>query len=135
MLTSDELIALEDRHTSGFYRKQPIVLVMGEGARLWDADGKEYIDCMSGHGVAIVGHANPYVAEAVSEQARCLITSAEAFYNDRRAELLAKLAEITHPGLERAFLCNSGTEAMEGAIKIARLVTGSLAPMRESPGV
>jgi acetylornithine/LysW-gamma-L-lysine aminotransferase len=115
---------LEDRHTSGFYHKQPIVLVRGEGARLWDAAGKEYIDCSSGHGVAIVGHANPYVAEAVAEQARRLITCAEAFYNDQRAELLAKLAQITPPGLERAFLCNSGTEAVEGAIKIARLATG-----------
>jgi acetylornithine/LysW-gamma-L-lysine aminotransferase len=115
---------LEDRHTSGFYPKQPIVLVRGEGARLWDAAGKEYIDCRSGHGVAIVGHANPYVAEAVAEQARRLITCAEAFYNDQRAELLAKLAQITPPGLERAFLCNSGTEAVEGAIKIARLATG-----------
>lgn len=123
-MTNDQIRNLEDRHTSGFYRKQPIVLVRGEGAHLWDAEGKEYIDCMSGHGVAIVGHANPYVAEAIAKQARCLITSAEAFYNDRRAELLAKLAEITHPGLERAFLCNSGTEAMEGAIKIARLITG-----------
>jgi len=115
---------LEDRYTSGFYRKQPIAIVRGEGARLWDADGKEYLDCSSGHGVAIVGHANPYVAEAIAEQARRLITCAEAFYNDRRAELLAKLAEITPPGLERAFLCNSGTEAVEGALKIARLVTG-----------
>jgi acetylornithine/LysW-gamma-L-lysine aminotransferase len=126
MPASEELIALEDRHTSGFYRKQPIVLVRGEGAHLWDADGKEYIDCMSGHGVAIVGHANPYVAEAVAEQASRLISCTEAFYNDKRADLLAKLAEITPPGLERAFLCNSGTEAVEGAIKIARLVTGRL---------
>jgi len=123
-MTNDQIRNLEDQHTSGFYRKQPIAIVRGNGARLWDADGKEYIDCMSGHGVAIIGHANPYVAKAVSEQARCLITCAEAFYNDRRAELLAKLAEITHPSLERAFLCNSGTEAIEGAIKMARLVTG-----------
>ena len=123
-MTNEQIRNLEDRHTSGFYRKQPIAIVRGEGARLWDADGKEYIDCMSGHGVATVGHANPCVAEAIAKQARCLITCAEAFYNDRRAELLAKLAEITHPSLERAFLCNSGTEAMEGAIKIARLATG-----------
>ena len=123
-MTNDQIRNLENQHTSGFYRKQPIAIVRGNGARLWDADGKEYIDCMSGHGVAIIGHANPYVAKAVSEQARCLITCAEAFYNDRRAELLAKLAEITHPSLERAFLCNSGTEAIEGAIKMARLVTG-----------
>lgn len=133
MLTSDELIALENRHTSGFYRKQPIVLVRGEGARVWDEEGKEYIDCISGHGVAVVGHANPYVAEAISQQSSRLITCSELFYNDVRARLLAKLAEITPTGFERAFLCNSGTEAIEGAIKIARLVTGRkkiLAAMR-----
>lgn len=119
-----DYIALENAHTSGFYRKQPIVLVRGEGARVWDAEGREYIDCTSGHGVANVGHANPYVAEAIARQASRLITCSEIFYNDVRAELLATLARISPPGLKRAFLCNSGTEAVEGALKIARLVTG-----------
>jgi acetylornithine/LysW-gamma-L-lysine aminotransferase len=119
-----DYIALEDAHTSGFYRKHPIVLVKGEGAKVWDAEGREYIDCTSGHGVANVGHANPYVAEAIARQASRLITCSELFYNDVRAELLATLARITPPGLKRAFLCNSGTEAVEGALKIARLVTG-----------
>jgi acetylornithine/LysW-gamma-L-lysine aminotransferase len=123
-MTSEELIALEKRHTSGFYHKQDIVLVRGEGARVWDEQGKEYIDCIGGHGVAIVGHANPYVVEAISQQSRRLITCSELLYNDVRARLLAKLAEITPTGFERAFLCNSGTEAVEGALKIARLVTG-----------
>jgi len=128
---------LESLHTSGFYRKQPIVLVRGEGAKVWDEEGKEYIDCTSGHGVANVGHANPYVAEAIAEQARRLITCSELFYNDVRARLLAKLAEITPLGLERAFLCNSGAEAVEGAFKIARLVTGRkkiIAAMRSFHG-
>ncbi len=119
-----DYIALEDAHTSGFYKKQPVVLVRGQGAKVWDVEGREYIDCTSGHGVANVGHANPYVAEAVARQASRLITCSELFYNDVRAELLATLARITPPGLRRAFLCNSGTEAVEGALKIARLVTG-----------
>jgi len=119
-----DYIALENAHTSGFYRKQPIVLVRGEGARVWDIEGREYIDCTSGHGVANVGHANPYVAEAIARQASRLITCSEIFYNDVRAELLATLARISPPGLKRAFLCNSGTEAVEGALKIARLITG-----------
>ncbi len=119
-----DYIALENAHTSGFYRKHPIVLVKGEGAKVWDAEGREYIDCTSGHGVANVGHANPYVAEAIARQASRLITCSELFYNDVRAELLSTLARITPPGLKRAFLCNSGTEAVEGALKIARLVTG-----------
>ena len=124
MLTSGELIALEDRHTSGCYQKRPIAIVRGKGAHLWDADGKEYIDCVGGHGVANVGHCHPRVVAAIREQAERLITCQESFYNDRRAELQAKLVRIAPPGLERVFLCNSGTEAVEGAIKLARLATG-----------
>lgn len=124
MLTSGELIALEDRHTSGCYQKRPIAIVRGKGAHLWDADGKEYIDCVGGHGVANVGHCHPRVVAAIREQAERLITCTESFYNDRRAELQAELARIVPPRLERVFLCNSGTEAVEGAIKLARLATG-----------
>lgn len=132
-----DYIALEEAHTSGFYKKQPVVLVRGEGARVWDVEGREYIDCTSGHGVANIGHANPYVAEAIARQASRLITCSEIFYNDVRAELLATLSQITPPGLKRAFLCNSGTEAVEGALKIARLVTGRknfIAAMRSFHG-
>jgi len=124
LLTSDELIALEDHHGSGVYNKQPLVLVRGEGARVWDADGQEYIDCVSGHGVASVGHANPAVIQAVTEQVQRLVTCPNGFYNDQRAQLLAKLARVAPPGLERVFLCNSGTEAVEAALKFARLGTG-----------
>ena len=124
MLTSDELIALEDRHTSGCYHKRPIAIVRGKGARLWDADGKEYIDCVSGHGVANVGHCHPRVVAAIREQAETLITCPEGFHNDRRAELQAELVRIAPPGLERVFLCNSGAETVEAALKFARLSTG-----------
>lgn len=71
-MTKDEIIALEDRHDSGLYAKQPLVLVRGEGARVWDADGREYIDCVGGHGVANVGHAHPAVVQAVTEQVQRL---------------------------------------------------------------
>lgn len=124
MLNSNELIALEDRHTSGCYQKRPIAIVRGKGAHLWDASGKEYIDCVGGHGVVNVGHCHPRVVAAIKEQAERLITCPESFHNDCRAELQAELVRIAPPGLERVFLCNSGTEAVEGAIKIARLVTG-----------
>jgi acetylornithine/LysW-gamma-L-lysine aminotransferase len=124
MLTSDEIIALEDRYDCGAYPMQPIVLVRGQGARLWDADGREYVDCMAGHGVANVGHANPVVNQAITEQIERLITCHGAVYNDQRALLLQKLVSIAPPGLERAFLCNSGTEAVEAALKFARLATG-----------
>ena len=117
-------MALEDRYDSGLYTKRPLVLVRGEMARVWDAEGREYIDCVGGHGVDNVGHANPEVASALAEQARRLAVCPGGFYNDQRAQLLAELLRIAGPGFERAFLCNSGTEAVEAALKFARLVTG-----------
>lgn len=119
-----DTIQREQRYTSGCYPKREIAIVRGEGARLWDDTGREYIDCVSGHGVAIVGHSNPAVVEALCNQARTLITCPEIFYNDVRAQLLERLVSIAPPGLERAFLVNSGAEAVEGALKFARLSTG-----------
>jgi acetylornithine/LysW-gamma-L-lysine aminotransferase len=119
-----ELTGLEDRHASGVYSKRPLVMVRGEGASLWDIQGRQYIDCIAGHGVVNVGHCHPKVVAAIKEQAERLITCPESLYNDRRAKLQAELVRIAPPGLERVFLCNSGTEAMEGAIKFARLTTG-----------
>lgn len=122
-MSPDELVALEGQYTSGVYRKRPVLIVRGAGARVWDAQGREYVDCAAGHGVALVGHCHPQVVAAIREQAERLITCSEAFYNDRRAELQAELVALT-PGMERVFLCNSGTEAVEAAIKFARLATG-----------
>jgi acetylornithine/LysW-gamma-L-lysine aminotransferase len=123
-MNKDRIIGLENRHGSGVYSKQALVLVRGEGAHVWDIEGREYIDCVGGHGVANVGHANPAVVQAVTEQVQRLITCPNGFYNDQRAQLLAELIRIGPPGLERAFLCNSGTEAVEAALKFARLSTG-----------
>ncbi len=119
-----DAIAVENMRSSGVHRKRGVVLVRGAGARVWDSSDKEYIDCNAGHGVAIVGHCNKRVVSAVAEQASTLITCAEAFYNDKRAELLSALGDVFPPGLGRFFLCNSGTEAVEAAIKFARLSTG-----------
>ncbi len=123
--------ALEDQYTTGVYSKRPIAIVRGQGARLWDADGKEYIDCVGGQGAANLGHANPAVIQAIAEQAGRIISCPEMFYNDRRAALEAKLCGLT--GMGSVFLCNSGTEAVEAAIKFARLLTkrtGVVAAMR-----
>lgn len=114
----------EAQYSTGVYAKRGITIVRGEGSRLWDEDGKEYIDCAAGMGVASVGHANPVVARAIATQAQTLITCPELFYNDKRAQLLERLASVTPPGLNRIFLCNSGTEAIEGALKFARMSTG-----------
>lgn len=121
--TAEGWIALEDQYSSGVNPKQPIVLSRGEGARLWDAEGTEYVDCSSGHGVANVGHANPAVIKAIAQQAGRLVSAPNDFYNDQRAQLLSELVRIAPDGLERAFLCNSGAEAVEGSIKFARLAT------------
>ncbi len=115
---------IEDRYEVGVYPKREITVVRGEGARLWDDTGREYTDCMGGQGAANLGHANPYVVAAIEKQARTLISCPEVLYNDTRAELLKKLVEVAPAGLNRVFLCNSGTEAVEGAIKFARLLTG-----------
>ncbi len=114
---------LENQHTSGLYAKRPLTIVRGQGARVWDEQGREYIDCVAGHGVANIGHSHPKVVRALSEQAARLITCPEMFYNDTRARLLARLGTLV-PGMTRVFLCNSGTEAVEAALKFARYSTG-----------
>lgn len=123
-ITNELVIASESRHTSGAYPKRPVALVRGKGARVWDADGRIYIDCVAGHGVANVGHCHPVVTDAIQAQAAWLVTASETFYNDRRAAMLEALTAHTPGDLNRAFLCNSGAEAVEGAIKAARLFTG-----------
>ncbi|KAF0107105.1 MAG: acetylornithine/LysW-gamma-L-lysine aminotransferase [Chloroflexi bacterium] len=122
-MNANEIINIENKHTSGTYTKQTLVIVRGQGASLFAADGTEYLDCSSGHGVANLGHAHPKIAEALYKQASTLITLFETFPNDQRATLMEKLTTLT-PGLERVFFCNSGTESVEAAIKFTRLSTG-----------
>ena len=122
-MNTQEIIDIETKHGAGTYGKQPLVIVRGQGASLFDADGVEYLDCASGHGVANLGHAHPKVAEALYRQASTLITLFETFPNDQRAELMKKLISLVD-GLDRVFLCNSGTESVEAAFKFARLSTG-----------
>ena len=124
---------IESTHTSGVYAKRDLVVVRGEGALLYDEQGCEYIDCVGAQGVASLGHAHPAVAEAIAAQARRLISCPEMFFNDRRAELLSRLVALAPEGISRVFLCNSGTEAVEAAIKFARFNagrTGVIAAMR-----
>ncbi len=117
------IIDIENKYSAGTYAKQDLVIVRGQGASLFDADGVEYLDCTSGHGVANLGHAHPKVAAAIAEQASTLITLFESYPNDRRAALMQKMATLV-PGLERVFFCNSGTEAVEAVLKFARISTG-----------
>ena len=123
-MTAGRARDIERRWALEVFPKRDITLVRGRGAEVWDDRGRRYIDCVGGIGVANVGHANEAVAEAVAAQARTLVACPGIFYNDARARLLQKLASIAPEGLERGFLCNSGAESVEAAIKFARLTTG-----------
>lgn len=119
-----EIIDIEQKYAANVFARRPIVAVRGKGALLWDINGREYIDCMSAYGVAVVGHCHPKVVEAIKRQAELLIACHSSLYNNVRAEFLKKLMEITPAGLKNAFLSNSGTEAIEAAIKLVRRYTG-----------
>lgn len=118
-----DYMALEKSYEFDVYPKREVVIVRGKGARVWDVNGKEYIDCVAGHGVANIGHCSEKVVAALHEQADRLISCSMTFYNDTRAQFLEKLLSVVPQNLKRAFLCNSGTEAVEGAIKFARFTT------------
>lgn len=106
------------------YPKRELALVRGEGVYVWDSMGQRYIDCIAGAGSANVGHCNPAVVRAITEQAQSLITCTGIFYSEVRATLLQKLSAIAPIKDGKVFLCNSGAEAIEAAIKFARVSTG-----------
>ncbi|MBM3897399.1 MAG: aspartate aminotransferase family protein [Thaumarchaeota archaeon] len=110
----------ENKYSAATYQKFPVNIAKGRGALVWDADGREYIDCMGGYGVALVGHSNPKVVEAIAKQAEKIITCHSSLYNEVRAELVEKLAKLAPRGLTKTFFSNSGAEAVEAAIKIAK---------------
>ena len=123
-IDSATLRATEDAHGSGAYYKRPLTLTRGAASTVWDSAGQPYLDLTSGQGVALTGHAHPAVTRAIAQQARALVTSSEIFYNEQRAQLYARLAQLTPGDIGRFFLCNSGAEAIEGALKVAMLLGG-----------
>src|SRR5262245_14516710 len=121
MTTTDSKIdvkALEAEHVLQTYRRQPVVFERGEGARLFDDQGRTYLDFLSGIGVASLGHAHAGLAAALADQAATLIHTSNLYFHPLQGELAARLSNLT--GLERAFFCNSGTEAVEACLKFAR---------------
>src|SRR5712692_11458362 len=116
--TLDEVVGRESRHVLQTYRRQPVTFVRGQGVRLYDAEGREYLDLLSGIGVASLGHAHPALARVVAEQAQTLIHTSNLFYHPLQGRLAERLANLS--GLPRAFFCNSGTEAVEACLKFAR---------------
>lgn len=119
-----EIQQLENEHQPALYAKREIALVRGEGSYLFDSEGRRYLDGMSNYGVAVLGHADEEYAAALTDQLHRLATGHQSFYSDVRAELLAELAAIAPAGLTRYFLSNSGSEAIEAALKFARVATG-----------
>ncbi len=114
----------EDQYLATLYQRFPINLAKGKGARVWDSANKEYIDCMGGYGVALVGHCNDRVVAAIKKQADMLITAHMSVYNDTRLQFMERMASIAPSGLTKMFFTNSGAESVEGALKFARKYTG-----------
>jgi acetylornithine/LysW-gamma-L-lysine aminotransferase len=113
----------EDQYLANLYQRFPVNILHGKGAKLWDTSGKEYIDCMGGYGVALVGHCNDRIVQAIKNQAEKLITCHMSAYNDTRLEFLRKIISIAPKGLTKIFFSNSGTEAVEAALKFSRKYT------------
>ncbi len=118
MSTLEEIQKLDEACHFQVYKRYPILLERGEGARVWDSTGKEYIDMLAGIAVNALGHAHPAVLKALTDQAGRLMHCSNLYYTEPQARLARLLVEQS--GLDRVFFCNSGTEAIEGAIKLAR---------------
>ncbi len=123
-MQSNDPREFENRFGAGTYQKRDIAIVRGEGCYVFEADGKRYLDCVAGIGSALLGHAHPAIVKAVTEQVKTISSVPELFCNPVRAEFQERFVATLPQSFERVFLCNSGTEAIEGALKFARLATG-----------
>ncbi|MDQ3668345.1 MAG: aminotransferase class III-fold pyridoxal phosphate-dependent enzyme [Acidobacteriota bacterium] len=119
-----EVSALEDRFQLATYKKMPIVAERGEGVWLYAGDGQKYLDLYGGHAVAGTGHSHPHVVAAIVEQAEKLLFYSNLVYSEVRAQAAEKLVSIAPESLTKVFFCNSGTEANEIAMRMARLASG-----------
>ena len=117
-VTLDEIKARESRHVLHTYTRQPVVFVLGRGAHLFDVDGRDYLDFVSGIGVTALGHAHPGLTAAITDQAATLLHTSNLYYHPFQAEAASGLSQLS--GLARTFFCNSGTEAVEACLKFAR---------------
>jgi len=118
------LLELYEKYVARTYERQPIVPVEGEGVRIRDINGKEYIDFVAGIAVCSLGHCHPEVVRTIKEQAEKLMHVSNLYYIKTQAELAEALAEVTPPSIEKFFFCNSGAEAVEAAFKLAVKYTG-----------
>ena len=116
--TFEDIKARESRHVLQTYARQPVAFVRGQGTFLYDVDGREYLDLVSGIGVTSLGHAHPGLAAAISEQVSILVHTSNLYFHPFQAVAAERLAQLS--GLARTFFCNSGTEAVEACLKFAR---------------
>jgi len=119
MSANESLVARAQKVLTPNYRQAPIALVRGEGSRVWDADGKEYLDCIAGIATVALGHCHPALVRAIEEQARALWHVSNLFFNPKAIELAEALSGTT-TWARRVFLCNSGAESNEAMLKLAR---------------
>ena len=118
MMKNREVAALTEKYVAKTYARAPIALVKGKGSKVWDADGKEYLDFLAGIAVNSLGHCNPAIVKAIKRQAQQLLHVSNLYHIQPQAELARELCH--HSFADRAFFCNSGAEANEAAIKLAR---------------
>ena len=123
-VSTEEVIALEERYQLATYKKMPLVAERGQGVWIYSSDGEKYLDLYGGHAVAGTGHSHPHVVAAIRDQAAKLLFYSNLVYSDTRARAAAKLVSIAPESLAKAFFCNSGTEANENAMRMARMATG-----------
>ncbi len=118
------VVALEEHYQLATYKKMPIIAERGEGVWLYASDGKRYLDLYGGHAVAGVGHSHPHIVTAIRNQAEKLLFYSNLVYSEIRGRAAKKLVSISPDKLTKAFFCNSGTEANENAMRMARIATG-----------
>jgi acetylornithine/N-succinyldiaminopimelate aminotransferase len=120
----DQTISLEEKFQLATYKKMPVVAERGEGVWIFTSDGERYLDLYGGHAVAGTGHCHPHVVKAIREQTEKLLFYSNLVYSETRARAAEKLVSVAPALLTKAFFCNSGTEANENAMRMARMVTG-----------
>jgi acetylornithine/LysW-gamma-L-lysine aminotransferase len=124
MMNKSRIIDMEEEYMAPLFWKRPVVVDRGQGVYLYDIEGTKYLDCTSNYGVAITGHSHPKVVQAIKDQSEKLISCHGTFYNKSKSLFLEKLSEMAPRNLNKYYFSNSGTEAVEYALKLARKATG-----------
>src|SRR5690349_23462295 len=119
-----EIKTVEDTYQLATYKKMGVAVERGQGAWVWTSEDEKYLDLYGGHAVCATGHCHPHVVTAIRDQAEKLLFYSNLVYSKLRAKAARKLVDIAPAGLTKAFFCNSGTEANENAMRMARMATG-----------